>query len=301
MSYQQVLIPHISTSIDAQYVNDLCRLSSVDSYNNTKIQEYIESYRNTKNPRYRDKILLCYGKVVLTTAKKYQNNNVNLADLLSEGFIAVTNAIDSYDYTKGVKFITYTTWVIERHLRDVLDTYNLPVYVPKYVRNNIKTVYKYNCEAEVRGINLEDIIKEHIASGDISTKRGNELSEFKNGVISYQTISFDKGSDFYSTLDSEGSPTNSNEEEQQHEISKDSAFVISTDFDIDLVRILEVLEEKERMVLVHNLGLFNTQQKSLNELSIMLGITTERIRQLKERAVNKIKKSAGVLLLAKYL
>lgn len=299
MSFHKPLIPHINTVIDAKYVVDLCKLDTSDSYLNSTIQDYMMSYRKTKDPLYRDKILLCYGKVVLTTAKKYQNNNVNLADLLSEGFIAVINAINNYDPTKGIKFITYATWIIERHLRDVLDTYNLPVYVPKYIRNNIKIIYKYTCEAEIQGKSVEEIIGLHVEDGTITKKRKVELESFLDGITTYRAVSFEKTNIFNEDLLT--ASLESTNEDPTTEVVDESTSFSSTDFNLDLIRLLEILEEKERLVLVQNLGLFNTTQKSFNELSIILNITTERVRQLKERAINKIKKSPGSLLLAKYL
>lgn len=225
-------------------------------------------------------------RFVVSIAKQYQFQGLSLPDLINEGNIGMIKAAQKFDETRGFKFISYAVWWIRQSIIQAIAEQSRIVRLPA---NQISSIDKAWKETELRIqkgeiVTIEKVIEE---KGDFHQKH-NLGNNFKS------TLSLDKKSskedlDLIDTL-----RKTSSEKSTEKGLEEES-------FLKDIERILKILTKRESDILSMHYGLNGNHPMSLQDIGDKLGLTRERARQIKEKAIRRLKKSKRNEILKKYL
>jgi RNA polymerase primary sigma factor len=223
-----------------------------------------------------DKLVRSNLRFVVSVAKKYQNQGVSLADLINEGNLGLIRAAHKFDETKGIKFISYAVWWIRQAILQGLAEQSRLVRVPL---NRAGTLHRIGKRASLL---LQELGREathaEIAEGmDIT-----EEEVAKTMAITQVHLSLDApivpGED-NRLLDYLPDTVHPTPDEQAFEKALVEAVAAS----------LDGLKERESRILRLYFGIDGREPMTLEEIGVLLGITRERVRQIKEKALSRLR------------
>jgi len=223
--------------------------------------------------------LVCANlRFVVSIAKRYQNRGVALSDLINEGNVGLLRAARKYDGTKGVKFISYAVWWVRQAIVHTLSEYAHTVRVP-VGRAALMHRITMATNALRQELGREPSRQEVAASLDMP-----EDNVFESIPIGQSELSFD-------------APLHDNDEGRLLDIFADDDSS-SPDEDVgseDLAHSIDdafsQLRDREAKVLRLYFGFDGNEEMTLEEIGHELGVTRERVRQIKERALGKLRRS----------
>jgi RNA polymerase primary sigma factor len=235
-----------------------------------------------------DKLVRSNLRFVVSVAKKYQNQGVSLSDLINEGNLGLIRAAHKFDETKGIKFISYAVWWIRQSILQALAEQSRIVRVPL---NRAGALHRIGKRANTL---LQELGRQpthlEIAEGlDIT-----EEEVAKTMLISQVHLSLDApmtpGED-NRLLDYLPDNTNRTPDEQTFEKALSEAIEES----------LAGLKERESKILRLYFGLDGQDPMTLEDIGTLLGITRERVRQIKEKALLKLRHNSRRRALESFL
>ena len=226
-------------------------------------------------------------RFVVSVAKQYQNQGLSLPDLINEGNLGLIKAAEKFDETRGFKFISYAVWWIRQSILQALAEQSRIVRLPLNQVGSLnrinKALGKFEQENERQPSTEElaemiDIPKDKIA--DTLRVSGRHVSV---------DAPFVEGEDnsLLDVLPNDDSPS------ADRGLTNDS---LSTEIE----RALQILTVREREIIKSFFGI-GCQEMTLEEIGERLDLTRERVRQIKEKAIRKLKKPAASKLLKTYL
>lgn len=227
-------------------------------------------------------------RFVVSVAKQYQNQGLCLPDLINEGNLGLIKAARRFDETRGFKFISYAVWWIRQSIIQALSEKALLVRLPLNRIGSIKKINKTFSYLE-QEFQREPTAEEVAFLLKISPDIVDEAENTHSRHISLDApIHDEEGNSLYDILLNEDSLSPDNE-------------LLNISLHKEIERTLSILGEREAEIIRYYFGLSGHRQLTLDEIANELGSTRERVRQIKEKTLKKLKVHYCNKLLKGYL
>tara|TARA_B100001750_G_C15516430_1_gene607599 strand:- start:1407 stop:2282 length:876 start_codon:yes stop_codon:yes gene_type:complete len=227
-------------------------------------------------------------RFVVSVAKQYQNQGLSLPDLINEGNLGLIKAAQRFDETRGFKFISYAVWWIRQSILQALAEQSRIVRLPL---NKIGSINKINKAYSILEQKFErpPTMKEISIEAEVSVSEVRESLKNSGRHVSMDAPLIDgEDSNMYNVIGSENSP------------SPDESLMIDS-LRNEIERSLATLTDREAEVVRAYFGLNEEHPMTLEEIGEAFDLTRERVRQIKEKAIRRLKHTTRSKILKTYL
>ncbi|MBQ0738251.1 RNA polymerase sigma factor RpoD/SigA [Aquimarina celericrescens] len=273
-----------SKSLD-KYLQDISKVDLITADEEVELAQRIRE----GDQRALEKLTNANLRFVVSVAKQYQNQGLKLPDLINEGNVGLVKAATRFDETRGFKFISYAVWWIRQSILQALAEQSRVVRLPLNkigVINKINKAYSHLEQSLERPPSAPEVAKEldmPVSQVKAAMKNsGRHLSmdaPFKEG---------ENDSNLYDVLSSGESP-NPDDSLMQDSLS------------IEINRALDTLSTREADVIRLNYGIGNQPAMTLQEIGDTFDLSRERVRQIREKGIRRLKHQSKNKILKKYL
>lgn len=228
-------------------------------------------------------------RFVVSVAKQYQNQGISLSDLINEGNVGLIKAARRFDESRGFKFISYAVWWIRQSIIQSL------VEQSRMIRLPINKVDAYQKLTKVLLQFLQENQREPTSSElaqltEMSEKEVSELLKLGGKIKSIDVPLDEENSDSAVFADTIADDTDEAEVLRNNESLRG-----------ELLGALTILTKREADIIISFFGLGDTGPMSLEDIALKFELTRERVRQIKERAIRRLRKTSRSTMLKSYL
>lgn len=256
------------------YLHEIGKLSLISAEEEVNLARAIKS----GDQKALEALIQANLRFVVSVAKQYQNQGLTLPDLINEGNLGLIKAAQRFDETRGFKFISYAVWWIRQSILQAIAEQSRIVRLPM---NKIGSLLKINnafikLEQNYQREPLPDEIAELLKLEPNIIREALQISNFH---LSADAPLRESDSDDYTLWD-----TLINNDEPSPDIS-----LLNSSLLTEIERAFRVLEAREAQILRYNFGLIGEHPLSIDEVAEVMNLTRERVRQLKIKALRKLK------------
>ena len=272
-----------SKSLD-KYLQDISKIDLITAEEEVELAQKIKR----GDQRALEKLVNANLRFVVSVAKQYQNQGLTLPDLINEGNFGLVKAAQRFDETRGFKFISYAVWWIRQSILQALAEQSRVVRLPLNKIgsiNKINKTFSYLEQAHERPPSAEEIAEELCLS----------VSEVKQSLKNAgKHISMDapfaegENSNLYDVISASETPMPDSE-------------LVKESIREEIGRVLETLSEREADVVKLYYGIGQSSTMTLDEIGNTFDLTRERVRQIREKAIRKLRKSAKSDLIQSFI
>jgi len=254
---------HLNQDEIQMYLKDIRKIKVMTPEREKELSELMCSEECTDMQREKVHQELLEGNLrfVITVAKQYQNQGLDMSDLIAEGNLGLIKAIKNFDWTKKLRFISYAVWWIKQSILQSLNenarTIRLPVNVVQDLHKAKKEAQKGNSELDEKFLILPKT----------------------TGLDNYIN---DEGDTLLDLIENENS------------VQPDESFSTEGILKNRLFEIMSILDERERAIVEDYYGLTGTP-RTLEDIGGDFNLTKERVRQIKEKALRKLRNESSTL------
>lgn len=225
-------------------------------------------------------------RFVVSVAKQYQNQGLSLPDLINEGNLGLIKAAEKFDETRGFKFISYAVWWIRQSILQAIAEQSRIVRLPLNQVGSVnrinRALNKFEQENERR-----PSIDEIADKTDISEEKIMDVMKINKREISVDAPISDGENSYLDTLPNTLTPNTDNE-------------LVMQSLREEIANALKILNERERNIIDAFFGI-NQPECTLEEIGNKYGLTRERVRQIREKAIRKLRQNTKSKILKTYL
>jgi RNA polymerase primary sigma factor len=237
----------------------------------------------------KNKLVQANLRFVVNVAKKYQNQGLPLADLISEGNIGLMNAIERFDVDKGYHFISYAVWWIRQAILKAICEKSRMIRLPLNRANELVQIEKVRKEIQT-GSRGESEIEEIARQLDMDPDHVADLINISRDLVSLDTPIYDeKDSSLLSDFVIDKRSSSPDESVIDRSLKEEINFVLSS------------LSQKESDIIQYRFGLNGKRPMSLKEIGNRYKLTKERIRQIEKKALKRLQHPSRSYTLRSYI
>lgn len=272
-----------TASLD-KYLQDIGREELITAEEEVELARRIRS----GDERALDKLVKANLRFVVSVAKQYQNQGLSLPDLINEGNLGLIKAAQRFDETRGFKFISYAVWWIRQSILQALAEQSRLVRLPLNQVGSLNKIKKATSRLEQefeRPPSVEEIAKKL----DIPEHKLDKAMRITTRYVSMDApIAEDEDTKFLDVFVSDDTPRTDNN-------------LMRESLNKEIQRSLSTLTDKERDVINLYYGIGMNHGLTLDEIGAKFNLTRERVRQIKEKAIRRLKHTSRSKLLKAYL
>ena len=212
-------------------------------------------------------------RFVVAVAKKFQGQGIPFEDLINEGNLGLIKAVDRFDESRGFRFISYAVWWITQGIRQAIQKTGRVIRLPAHIRESMGKLYR-------KSIELEQNIEREPSAEELA-----EITKTSPGWID------DLKKVFTEPVSLDDSFGDSDTALMHLLASKDprpEATLMKNSLEKEILSVLDTLDDREKFVIINYFGFQGKEQKNLQEIGNDLNITSERVRQIKDRAFQRL-------------
>jgi RNA polymerase primary sigma factor len=239
------------------YLKDIRKIDVMTSERESELRKIMLSPDVTPEQRDQVKKEMITGnlRLVLTTCKGYVGNGLEFEDLVADGNVGLSKAFDFFDWNKDIRFSTYCSWWIRASIMEGLNNHGRTIRIPVNVIQEVnKNKKKDPSEIDIESDDLERSLPQ---------------------VFSMDLDPYEDEGSYHDVI-------------QGGEIDIDSLFGVDEDMKKELYSCLDQLDEREKKIIEDYYG-FSGYCRTLQDIGNDYGLTKERVRQIKETAIRKIR------------
>ncbi|GAA0239316.1 sigma-70 family RNA polymerase sigma factor [Metaclostridioides mangenotii] len=255
-------------------------LNDIEGYEMLTAKEEVELAKQIVNSSStaKEEFINSNYRLVVSIAKKYKRESMDMLDLIQAGNIGLIKAVDKYDYKKGFKFSTYATWWIRQSITRYIDDCEYIIRLPVHLQQKISMLKRK--KQEFVNIYLRDPNVEELADYcDLDVDKVTEVLNNNKNIISLDSpIKDDEDGSLVEFIPSD---------DTLNDIVIDEVEKHNLQEKID--EVLSFLTDQEEEVLRSRFGLGESEPKTLEEIGKIFGVTRERIRQIEAKALRKLR------------
>lgn len=272
-----------TASLD-KYLQDIGREELITAEEEVELARRIRS----GDERALEKLVKANLRFVVSVAKQYQNQGLSLPDLINEGNLGLIKAAQRFDETRGFKFISYAVWWIRQSILQALAEQSRLVRLPLNQVGSLNKIKKATSRLEQeyeRPPSVEEIAKKL----DIPEHKLDKAMRITTRYVSMDApIAEDEDTKFLDVFVSDDTPRTDNN-------------LMRESLNKEIQRSLSTLTDKERDVINLYYGIGMNHGLTLDEIGAKFNLTRERVRQIKEKAIRRLKHTSRSKLLKAYL
>ena len=270
-----------------KYLAEISRVPMLSTDEEVELARAIHA-GGKKGEKAKEKLVTANLRFVVSVAKQYQNQGVSLNDLINEGNIGLIRAADKFDETRGFKFISYAIWWVRQSILQAISEYSNFVRRPMNqitISNKIKNATNAFLQQHQRYPSAEELSE--IISMEIDKIEKTIQTEIHVNSID-APITKDEGSTLADVLASSSNFAADRKVDHESMCS-------------DLNRVLyAVLNERERNIVLQSFGI-GCQERALDDIGGEMGLSRERVRQIREHSIEKIRKNNWSKMLLRHV
>jgi RNA polymerase primary sigma factor len=236
----------------------------------------------------RDRLIRANLRFVISVAKQFSQSGLPLTDLINEGNIGLIKAAEKFDETKGFKFISYAVWWIRQCIIQAISEHCRIIRLPGNkiaLSNKLKNAYNLLEQIKLRPPTLEEL-------SDMTNMPVQQIKD----LIKYIDNNVDSLDE---SINEDSESTMIDFIPNQNSLSPDSDLEKES-LKIEINRIIETLSIREQQIIKYYFGLNGTHALSIEEISYRMSISCERVRQIRDKAIKKLKNNKDIKFLNQY-
>jgi RNA polymerase primary sigma factor len=257
-----------------RYLREIGRIPLLTPQQETELASKIKK----GDAEARERMINSNLRLVVTIAHDYANLGLPLLDLISEGNIGLTKAVERFDPTKGAKLSTYAMWWIKQSIKRALANQSKTIRLPVHLVDKVAKVRRVSLQMsdELGREPTDDELGEEIGIP------GDKVARLKSVGIRPASLDAPIGDDDSTKF---GEMIGDEEAQTPFELLRDKNLRGEVD------GLIEVLDDREKKIISQRFGLDGGQPKTLEDVSKDFGVTRERIRQLQNIALAKLRRA----------
>lgn len=265
----------------AQYLEEIKSIQPL-----TPAEEVLLACRAKKGDQSAlNKLVVHNLRFVVAVAKKFQHHGVPLEDLINEGNLGLIKAVQRFDETRGFRFISYAVWWISQSIRQAIGKKGRIIRLPLNVTESIGSLFKKSLE-------LEQVYEREPTAEELA-EISNTTIHWIEGLIQAfpDPVSLDEPLDESATTRMDFLFSDDDRPEKE---------IFVNSLKAEIRNVLHMLDKRQEKVLSDYFGL-EGEAKNLEAIGAEMGLTGERVRQIKERALQRLRHNTRSYLLRLYL
>jgi RNA polymerase primary sigma factor len=281
------LLTKIETESFRQYLNDISMIKPLTKDEETELLERLKNGDESA----KDELIIRNLRFVISVAKKYQNNNTNLEDIINEGNIGLIVATQKYDVNSGFKFISYAVWWIRKYIIEYLNNDSKIIRLPNNKVDYLTKVSKKINDLEQKKGN-NSCFSELILTESVETESEKSVTDL---VYEYEAMS----NIYNGNVDSLNRELFNNDGDSStlEDTLSDTTIFRETDNGLmvesqkqNIMFALNKLKERDKKVMMLLFGLNGHNPMTLKEIAEEVDLSSEMVRLIRDKSLEKLKK-----------